>query len=695
MADNPNEDDNLLDAWRRRIGDDEPRVPETHSPNTDSPDTQSASTDSASTDSASTEPNPDETAEWRDDQLVDETAEWNPDETEHLAADDAPTATFDADETTEQPVAAPPAYIPESDAAKDSTAKDHADDDRAGDSTDEDEPVKKKRRWPFVLFMVVLLLGAGYVGAAYALQDRMPSGLTVSGVPVGGMTEQEAYEAVETGLAADLQNPREVTTAEGDATEQVNPAAINLAVDLDETFDGLTGFSLHPMKLWAQVSGGSNIDAKLVADDAALATEVDRLAEAFAQEPTDAELAISDANVNVQPAQEGVSIVKDESQAVIVDDWLAGDAPIQLPTETVEPEISTEELETFAADTIEPLLAGPISITIKDVMVELEPAQTGSLLSVANEGDAPELSVDQDGLEGIIEERAGEVLGTPTDAIITISGGAPVITPSENGESLDIEQISTALLGIAEGTDRTVVADIIVEEPEFTTEDAEEMGITEVVSSISTPLTADSVRTTNLVVGTSKVTNVLIKPGEQFNLGDQLGPVDAEHGFVSSGVVTNGFNSTAMGGGLSQLSTNMFNIGYRAGMEDISHQPHSKYFSRYPAGLEATIWGDQIPMIWENNTPYGVMIEAWVADGQVHSRLWSTKYWDVDVWQSERFAFRDPETRENLAADCVPSAAGASGFSITVGRNVSLNGELENQEQYTWTYEPVHAVTCG
>ncbi len=626
---------------------------------------------------------------------MDETAEWNPDETEHLAADDAPTATFDADETTEQPVAAPPAYIPESDAAKDSTAKDHGDDDRAGDSTDEDEPVKKKRRWPFVLFTVVLVLGAGYVATAYALQDRMPSGLTVSGVPVGGMTAQEAYEAVETGLAADLQNPREVTTAEGDATEQVNPAAFNFAVDLDETFDGLTGFSLHPKKLWAQVSGGSNIDAKLVADDAALATEVDRLAEAFAQEPTDAELAISDANVNVQPAQEGVSIVKDESQKVIVDEWLAGDAPIQLPTETVEPEISTEELETFAADTIEPLLAGPISITIKDIMVELEPSQTGSLLSVAHEGDAPELSVDQNGLEGIIEERAGEVLGTPTDAIITISGGAPVITPSENGESLDIEQISTALLGIAEGTDRTVVADIIVEEPEFTTEDAEEMGITEVVSSISTPLTDDSVRTTNLVVGTSKVTNVLIKPGEQFNLGDQLGPVDAEHGFVSSGVVVDGFNSTAMGGGLSQLSTNMFNIGYRAGMEDISHQPHTKYFSRYPAGLEATIWGDQIPMIWENNTPYGVMIEAWVADGQVHSRLWSTKYWDVDVWQSERFAFTDPETRVNRAADCVPSGAGAGGFSITVGRNVSLNGELENQEQYTWTYEPVHAVTCG
>ncbi len=510
----------------------------------------------------------------------------------------------DTDETTVQPaaVAVPPAYVPEADAF--------------AEEPDQDEPVKKKkRRWPIALTTLVLLLAGGYVGAAYAFQGVLPRGLTVSGVPVGGMSEQDAHAALEAGLASELQSPREVTTAASNATEHVNPQEINLAVDLEETFAGLTGFSLHPKKMWAHVSGGSNIDAVLTADATAVATEVDRLADAFAQEPTDASLTINDANVSVQPAEEGLSIVKEESTSVIVDEWLAGDAPIQLPTATVDPAISTDELDTFVADTIDPLLSGPISITIKEVMVELEPSQTGSLLSFTNEGGTPELSVDEDGLETIVHERAGEVLGTSTDAVITISGGAPVITPSENGESLDIDQISSAL--------------------------------------------------------------------------------DAEHGFVSSGVVTNGFNSTAMGGGLSQLSTNTFNIGYRAGMTDVFHQPHSKYFPRYPAGLEATIWGEQVPMIWENNTPYGVMVESWVAGGEVHTRLWSTKYWDVEVWQSERFGYRNPETRVNTAADCVPSGAGGAGFSITVGRNVSLNGELQDEDQYTWTYEPVHAVTCG
>lgn len=553
----------------------------------------------------------------------------------------------------------------------------------------------KKRRWPFVLVAVLILLVGGYVGAAYALQDRTPSGLAVSGVPVGGMSKVDAYAAVEDGLAQELTKPREVTSASADNLEHVDPKSIELAVNLDETFDGLIGFSLHPRKMWSHISGGENIDAVLTADDQALDGEVKRVSDSLSSEPVDATLTITDANVNIQPAQEGSSVVEEDSKAAILDGWLAGDAPIQLPSTTVEPALSTEALESFAADAIDPLLSGPISITIKEIMVELEPAQTGNLLTFANDAGNPKLSVDQDGLEEIVQERAGEVLASPTNAIITISEGAPVITPSQNGESIDVAQIAAELLAIPAGSDRTVVANVVEEEADFTTEDAEDMGIKEVVSSISTPLTSDSVRTTNLVVGSSKVTNTLIKPGEQFHLGDQLGPVDAEHGFVSSGVVANGFNSTAMGGGLSQLSTNMFNIGYRAGMEDVYHRPHTKYFSRYPAGLEATLWGEQVPMIWENNTPYGVLVESWVADGQVHSRLWSTKYWDVEVWQSDRFAFTNPETRTNPASDCVPSPAGAGGFSITVGRNVHLNGELESKDQYTWTYEPVHAVTCG
>ncbi|MEZ7898085.1 MAG: VanW family protein, partial [Flaviflexus sp.] len=242
---------------------------------------------------------------------------------------------------------------------------------------------------------------------------------------------------------------------------------------------------------------------------------------------------------------------------------------------------------------------------------------------------------------------------------------------------------------------RTVEAVVSEEEPEFTTADAEALGINEVVSEISTPLTNDAVRTENLIVGTAKTNNTLILPGEQFSLLNTLGPITEEAGFVSSGVVMEGFNATALGGGLSQLATNTFNIGYRGGMEDIQHQPHSKYFDRYPMGVESTVWEPTVDVIWQNNSPYGVLVETWVEDGEVKSRLWSTKYYDVDIQVSDPYNYVQSTTRVNTSSECVPYAAGGPGFTVDVSRTVTAEGQTVYNNSYSWTYQPVDAAVCG
>lgn len=681
MADN--QDDNLVDAWHKRLGD-EPGES----------DAQDATDEEATAEVPGEEPAQSEAQVEAPTQRIDAAPA-----AETGAADDALTAEFDGtpettqfatpsgEETTRfdtQPSQPAPAFVPAGQSAGEPPAE------------DEGEPVKKKRRrWPWITAAAVLILCGAYGGAAYAYQDKIPSNTSISGVQVGGMDEAQARETLAAGLQEALATPRQVAVVGEEKSDAVNPGNISLEVDYDKTFDGLTGFSLDPRRLWAHISGAANVDAVLTADEGALTSEVGRLAEVFKKDPVNAELTIADAATRVTDSQEGLALDADSAGEKILGGWLAGDAPIELPTSTVDPDVTTQTMKDFAASSVDPLLSDAISITVKDSLVELQPAQTAELISVKTAEGAPSLVVDEDKLNALVQDSAGAVLSQPKDATIAIVDGAPKITPSEAGESIDAAQIASALLELPKKSDRTLVADVTVQEPDFTTEDAEGLGIKEVVSEISTPLTNDSVRTTNLVVGTRNVNNTLVKPGEQFNLEEALGPIDAEHGFVSSGVVSNGFNSTAMGGGLSQLSTNTFNIGYRAGMVDVAHQPHSKYFSRYPMGMESTLWSGQISMIWENNTPYGALVETWVADGRVYTRLWSTHYWDVEVWQGQPFNYVQPETKINTAADCEPSPAGGPGFSVTVGRVVKLNGEVHEDSQYTWTYQPVHAVKCG
>src|SRR5699024_12383472 len=135
---------------------------------------------------------------------------------------------------------------------------------------------------------------------------------------------------------------------------------------------------------------------------------------------------------------------------------------------------------------------------------------------------------------------------------------------------------------------------------------------------------------------------------------------------------------------------------FEAGMEDITHTPHSRYFSRYPEGREATLYLPNLDMKWRNNTPYGVFIRAWI-DDEAHVELWSTKYWDTKITTGPRTNITAPKTVYNSAADCVPERVGASGLTVTVQRIVSKDGarNAAYSRSYARTYPPWTHVVCG
>ena len=48
----------------------------------------------------------------------------------------------------------------------------------------------------------------------------------------------------------------------------------------------------------------------------------------------------------------------------------------------------------------------------------------------------------------------------------------------------------------------------------------------------------------------------------------------------------------AVGGGVSQMATTIFNAAFFAGLDLVSHTPHEFWITRYPPGREATVsWG--------------------------------------------------------------------------------------------------------
>ena len=149
----------------------------------------------------------------------------------------------------------------------------------------------------------------------------------------------------------------------------------------------------------------------------------------------------------------------------------------------------------------------------------------------------------------------------------------------------------------------------VTSEPALTTEKAQALGINEVIGEFTTGGFA-AASGVNIRVVAEKVNGAIVQPGATFGLNEFTGTRGTEQGYVPAAIIQEGALSTAVGGGISQFATTLYNAAYFAGMGDVTHTPHSFYISRYPPGREATVFDGEIELAFSNDYPTGVLIQT-------------------------------------------------------------------------------------
>lgn len=558
------------------------------------------------------------------------------------------------------------------------------------------DPQAKKRRWPWVLAAGVLLLAGAYGGACYAVSNKVPAGTKVAGVDISRLSEQDAQARLEKELAPRLDDAVDVSLEGGEGSVQLVPRDAGIALDALATTKPLVGFSLNPVTLWQHISGNVNVNPEFKVDEGALNTAFDAVDSAIGAEPKDAGVQVDAQAVklSLSPGEDGTGVDRAQAKQQLTAGLLRENA-FAFKVIPTKPAV-TDEMAQAAMDQGNQLLSAPLKVKVGNDTATVSVQTLASAMSFEVSDGKIAMKIDGTKVGDAVRAAVPGVLKPGKDAQIQIVNHNSVqIIPSEDGIGINDEDLAKRVIEASSSHELSI--DPAPVPAAFSTEDAQKLGVKEVVSELSTPITPDPMRTKNLRVGTKIITNTLVKPGETFSLLQAMGPVTPERGFVSSGVVEGGFVSNAMGGGISQISTETFNLGCLAGYVDVYHKPHSKYFKRYPMGREATLWEGQVDMKWKNNTPYGAVIDIWVEGGYVHAKLWSTKYWDVQTSTSKPYNYTQPQNLVNNSPKCVPSPAGGPGFSVNVSRTVSKDGKV-NQEasgSYTWTYSPFHATTCA
>lgn len=561
-------------------------------------------------------------------------------------------------------------------------------------SQDKKKSKCKARPWIIAGSCAVAVVAA-YFGAAAFISSQVPANASIAGVNIGSMNSDEARAEIERVVSPLAQEPIKVKVNGKDYT--VDPAKAGLSLNTDDTVKDLTSYEVNPVKLYERLTGDYEVTPELNVDKEKLSSQVEALAKKANSDVTEGKIEFADGMAKLSTPVDGVALDTEGAVEKISEDWSIDGSPLDLPAQVVKPEISADTLQKFYDDQAKKLLKGDVTLVSGDKKANLSAASIAAAATYAPKDGAPAITLDDKKLYKAATKNS-ELSSTAKDAKVVLKGGKPSVEESTNGLSLETEGLGAKVLAATATDNRTAEVKMTETEADFTTAEAKKLGIKEPIVDFSTPYPAsDTVRTKNLKAGADRVTGVIVKPGERFSLLNTLGPITTANGYFSSGVVENGFSAEAVGGGLSQISTMMYNVGFLAGYDDITHKPHSRWFDRYPAGREATLWEGQIDMIWENNTPYGVMIQAWVSDDAVHTRLWSTKYWDVSQKSSGKYNQTDPETKYNTAEKCVSESGGKKGFTIDITRyRETFDGSKKlPAETKSWTYSPWHKIVCG
>jgi vancomycin resistance protein YoaR len=302
--------------------------------------------------------------------------------------------------------------------------------------------------------------------------------------------------------------------------------------------------------------------------------------------------------------------------------------------------------------------------------------------------------VDTEALRGVVVSATSGFVVPAQNASIVLEGGAPVVRPSVAGVAVDTTPAADLLVKAMTAPDRRMALSLVPAAPALTTEAAQALGVKELVATFDSTFPNNPDRTVNLTTAANTINGTLIKPGEVFSLNGILGERTAAKGYREAGMILNGRLVKATGGGVSQISTVIYNLAWFSGVALTEHQAHSFYISRYPAGREATVNWPTIDNKWTNTTPYGMLVQMWVSGSQVHGRMWSTKVYDVEAIEGPRTNPRPGKVIRDSSAGCVPQSSIVAGFDITVKRVIRKAGAVVKTESYTTKYDAEDQVIC-
>ena len=188
-------------------------------------------------------------------------------------------------------------------------------------------------------------------------------------------------------------------------------------------------------------------------------------------------------------------------------------------------------------------------------------------------------------------------------------------------------------------------------EPEITAENLKNVLFRDKLGDCLTYLWGSTAnRISNVRVACSRFDGMVLQPGETFSYNDVVGERTAEAGFKLAPTYSGTAHIDALGGGICQVSSTLYNAALYAGLEINERVCHTMIVGYLPLGLDATVDWPDTNFVFTNNRDYPVKIKAGVNDrgSELLIEIWGTA---VDGSYVDMLHYEWPAYDENYRAN--------------------------------------------
>jgi vancomycin resistance protein YoaR len=568
--------------------------------------------------------------------------------------------------------------------------------------------------------LVAALLVAGY---QVYYDGLIFPGVSVWNIDLGGMSPEEAAEALE----GQFDYPQSVTITFHDGADAWPVTAGDLGVQFDvaRTVQAAYQVGRHPQlipSLRQQVAAwrdGVTISPVIVYDQRAAEVVLQQITAAINQPAVDATISVQGTQAVTTPGQIGRQVEPGptlEALGDLITRLESGEVEVVV-SETPPAIMSAED----TAETINTMLVADLQLYIADPLPE-DPGPWNSTREaladmividrVENEDSTASYAVrlDEAQLRAFLDPLAPRLARTPADARFDFDEETGTLTPivnSRRGRTLDVAATVQAINeGKANGQHQIPLVFDMIEPAVPDTATAEELGITELVSSATTYFAGSSQeRRLNVQTAASRFHGIVVAPGEEFSFNEHLGDVSVETGFEQALIIYNGRTIEGVGGGVCQVSTTAFQAAFYAGYPINERWPHGYWVGYYDSGegqgMDATVYSPLVDLRFTNDTPYHMLIETDtnLSNLTVTFRFYSTSDGRTVQKDGPYIANRVPhgpplyeESAELSPGQVKQVDYAVDGFDATVYRTVYRDGEVLYQDTFFSQYTPWQAV---